>query len=172
MGNHRSNMDLVTYGAICPQKTIGIGKKELLYIPLLGFFFHCADLLLIDRSNKEKAIESLDYIAKKLVEKGMSVGVMPEGTRNKTDERLLPFKKGPFHLALKSSLPIVPVISSPVQDNFDWKRKALYGGTLRFTILEPVYPKDFASSENPVEELKEHLHKLILDAYIDLEKRS
>jgi len=170
MGNHRSNMDMLTYAFVCPKRTIGIGKKELLYVPLIGYFLFACGFLLLDRSNKFAAIKSLEKIAERIKRKSLSVGVMPEGTRNKTEEKLLPFKKGPFHLALQSGFPIVPVVSGPVNRVFDWKNKSLPGGILNFKILDPILSSSY--NAKTIDDLISITHQRMLQAYLELERSS
>ncbi len=54
-----------------------------------------------DEYAKEKAMEVLN--------KGLALGIFPEGTRNKTKKVLLPFKYGAVSLASKSKATIIPV---------------------------------------------------------------
>ena len=68
---------------------------------------HSAGHIYIDRHNRQAAFEAYDEAAA-CIRKGMSALLFPEGTRSRTGE-LLPFKKGPFVLALAAQVPIVPV---------------------------------------------------------------
>ena len=46
---------------------------------------------------------------KKSVQRGESIFIFPEGSRNKTQETLTPFKEGSRIIALKNRLPILPI---------------------------------------------------------------
>ena len=61
----------------------------------------------IDRQNRNRAIAALKSAAAETPE-GVSFVIMPEGTRS-LDRTLGPFKKGGFHLAIDTGLPILPV---------------------------------------------------------------
>jgi len=65
-------------------------------------------VVFIDRADKEKAIEALGPAVETL-RNGTSLVIAPEGTRSET-ERLGPFKKGAFHMAMQAGVPIVPVV--------------------------------------------------------------
>ena len=107
MANHVSNLDPPALIPYLPQRASVMVKKELFRVPLLGRAMRMVSLVPIDRRNKEAAIASVRAAAE-VLRSGISVVVFPEGTRS-PDGRLLPFKKGPFHMALETGAPIVPV---------------------------------------------------------------
>jgi 1-acyl-sn-glycerol-3-phosphate acyltransferase len=84
-----------------------LAKVELFRIPVFGGAMRAAGFIPVDRNNRTKAIESVNY-ARDLLDSGASVFVAPEGTRSPTGA-LLPFKKGGFILAEETGLPILPV---------------------------------------------------------------
>ena len=63
--------------------------------------------IFVNRSNRQAAISSLQKAGQK-VRSGTNIFLYPEGTRS-PDGRILPFKKGPFVLAIEAQVPIVPV---------------------------------------------------------------
>ena len=107
MSNHVSNLDPPVLIPAIPQRTSVMAKRELFRIPVLGRAMRMASLVPIDRSNKETAIASV-RAAGEVLRSGISMVVFPEGTRS-ADGRLLPFKKGPFYMALESGVAIVPI---------------------------------------------------------------
>ena len=107
MSNHVSNLDPPLLLPAIPQRTSVMAKRELFRIPLLGRAMRMASLVPIDRSNKEAAIASV-RAAGEVLRSGISMVVFPEGTRS-PDGRLLPFKKGPFYMAMETGVAIVPV---------------------------------------------------------------
>jgi len=106
--NHSSTLDFVTCSRCLSTGTIAIAKKALLLHPI-GWIAWLNGTVFIDRSNRAKAIRSMNSIAGLLRAHGISVCVFPEGTRSR-DGRLQPFKKGAMHLAMQSKVPIVPVV--------------------------------------------------------------
>src|SRR5215472_8777215 len=107
MSNHVSNLDPPVLIPMIPGRCSVLVKKELFRLPILGTGMKMADLVPVDRSNRESAIESVNA-ATEVLRQGLHMVIYPEGTRS-ADGRLLPFKKGPFHLAAETGIPIVPV---------------------------------------------------------------
>ncbi|MFN8672359.1 MAG: lysophospholipid acyltransferase family protein [Candidatus Sericytochromatia bacterium] len=145
--NHQSNFDMATFGAVYPENTVIIGKKELIWFPFFGLFYKASGNIMIDRKNKTKAIDSLDQVVSEIKNRKVSVWVFPEGTRNKTGKGLLPFKKGSFHMAIAAKVPVVPVVCSPVKKVIDSKNKKFLGGTLKIQVLPPISTKDMTEKD-------------------------
>lgn len=109
MANHRSMYDIpaVHYLLGRERDLRWVGKRELTRVPVFGWAFGMSRHVAIDRQNREQAVRSLQRAATES-SGGVSFVVMPEGTRSR-DRSLLPFKKGGFHLAIDTGLPILPV---------------------------------------------------------------
>ncbi|MGD8314357.1 MAG: lysophospholipid acyltransferase family protein [Syntrophobacterales bacterium] len=105
--NHQSQFDIFVLLAHLPIQFRWLAKKELFRIPFLGMGMKGAGYIPIDRSNRKEAFKSIDLAAAR-VREGTSVVIFPEGTRT-VNGTLQSFKKGGFHLAIKSKRPIVPV---------------------------------------------------------------
>ena len=107
MSNHASNLDPPIEIPRIQQRCSVLVKKELFRIPILGPGMRIARLVPVDRSNREAAIESVrEGVA--VLKTGLHMMIYPEGTRS-PDGKLQPFKKGPFHLAIESGVPVIPM---------------------------------------------------------------
>jgi len=106
--NHTSFLDAPAIPIAIPSPLVALGKKELAKIPFFGWITG-RWAIWVDRSNPESRREGSEKL-KEVLKGGTSVLVAPEGTRNNTDEPLLPFRYGPFRLAIESQIPILPVI--------------------------------------------------------------
>ncbi len=108
--NHQSWFDIFLLAAVLPGSLRFVAKKELERVPLLGRAMRKAGHVFIDRQNRQAAFGAYDEAAQ-AIRAGISAVVFPEGTRSRTGE-LLPFKKGPFVLAIAARVPLVPVYSA------------------------------------------------------------
>lgn len=145
MSNHVSNLDppiLITH---IPRRTSVLVKKELWKIPILGRAFTIGEFVPVDRRNRESAIESIRR-AGDVMRHGISMMVYPEGTRS-PDGRLLPFKKGPFHLAMETGIAVAPVTILGTAEIMPKGSAICKGGMVTLTFHPPLDPKLFDTRE-------------------------
>ncbi len=107
VSNHQSYLDIPTLFQTIPHNLHFIAKKEVKWIPFIGWYMMGTGMIFVDRSNKAKARVSIEKAAK-LIKKGKDVLMFPEGTRSK-DGKLMDFKGGAFKLAKAAGVAIVPV---------------------------------------------------------------
>jgi 1-acyl-sn-glycerol-3-phosphate acyltransferase len=107
MANHASMVDVWAMFVGVPIPLRFIAKKQLGQIPVFGWAMRAGRFIFIDRQNAVSARRSIDEAARR-IKSGQSVAIFPEGTRTR-DGRLLPFKKGGFHLAIDAGADIVPI---------------------------------------------------------------
>jgi 1-acyl-sn-glycerol-3-phosphate acyltransferase len=107
VANHASHLDIACLCGALPVNLHFIGKKELMFVPFVGWYMLVAGHIFIDRKSRQKAIASLKAAAQK-IKQGKSVVMFPEGTRTLTGE-VRAFKKGAFHLAIQAGVDIVPI---------------------------------------------------------------
>src|ERR1035438_7132212 len=108
MSNHVSNLDPPALVSLIPGRTSAFMKRSLMNLPGLGTGFRQGEFIAVDRSgNAADASDSVTQ-AGRVLAKGVHMTTFVEGTRS-PDGRMLPFKKGPFFLAIASGAPCVPV---------------------------------------------------------------
>lgn len=106
VGNHRSSFDpLATLVVLAKHKLSFVSKPENMKIPVAGRFMCCTSFLSIDRDNARHAVETIRRAAANISERGIAMGIYPEGTRCKTGE-MLPFRNGAFKIAQMAHCPI------------------------------------------------------------------
>ena len=109
VANHVSWFDIFAIAAKLPVDYHFVAKKELERIPVFGLAWRAAGHISIDRSNRERAVQSLRKAGEQMREQNSVVVIFAEGTRSRSG-RLLPFKKGAFVLAVETGIPIIPTV--------------------------------------------------------------
>lgn len=107
--NHISDFDpMLITSFLRKDKIIQLSKIENFKKPICGRLIHRSLFLPIDRNNNKKALKSIIRASSFISNDRFSVSIAPEGTRNKENvNKLLPFREGCFHIALRSKCPIV-----------------------------------------------------------------
>ena len=147
LSNHASNLDppLLAW-VLLPRRTAMLIKQELLRIPLLGWAMRLAGFVPVARSGSvEDAKRSLEQAAA-VIRSGVSMTAFAEGTRS-PDGRLLPFKKGPFFLAMNCGVPVVPVTLIGTGALLPKGVFRLRRGTVQVVVHAPLLPRDFAGRD-------------------------
>lgn len=145
MSNHVSNLDPPVLIPSIPGRCSVLVKKELFRVPVLGTGMKLAELVPVDRGDRDAAIESMQA-GIGVLRKGLHMVIYPEGTRS-SDGRLLAFKKGPFHLAMDSGVPVVPVTMLGTYEMWPRTRFALRRGTATVVFHAPLNPQEFTDRE-------------------------
>ncbi|KND02494.1 1-acylglycerol-3-phosphate O-acyltransferase [Spizellomyces punctatus DAOM BR117] len=137
--NHQSSLDLLAMGAILPKNVVVMGKKSIKYVPLLGWFMALGNNVFIDRKNRGHALETMAKVAVYLKEHKYGLWLFPEGTRShQTDDSLLPFKKGAFHLAVQGQIPVIPIVFSTYYPCYHQKNQIFEPGVVTIKVLPPI----------------------------------
>ncbi len=155
LSNHASNLDPPILIPLIPRRTSVLVKKELFRIPILGRAMRLASLVPVERSNRDAAIASLRAAAD-VIRSGVNMTVFIEGTRS-PDGRLLPFKKGPFYLALENGVEIVPVTIAGTHAMMPKGRLRIRPGTACVTFHPPLRPQEFAGREALMEAVRRQI---------------
>jgi len=145
MSNHASNLDPPIEIPRIHRRCSVLVKKELFRVPILGVGMRIAKLVPVDRSNREAALESVREGVDVLRE-GLNMMVYPEGTRT-PDGKLQAFKKGPFHLAMESGVPVLPITIVGTYDSWPKNRFALKPGMITVIYHPAISPQDFSDRD-------------------------
>ncbi|MBX2798066.1 MAG: HAD-IB family hydrolase [Myxococcales bacterium] len=133
--NHQSNLDPVVAGTLIRHDFTGVGKQEVASDPR-AFAMGWLGVALIDRSDSESARASVSALVDR-IRAGESVAIWPEGTRMPT-QRLGPFKKGAFHLAMDAGVPLVPIVLRNTGELLPRGQTVVRPGTVDAAVLPPV----------------------------------
>ena len=159
VSNHQSTLDApVLFNGLWPVRFRFVSKHTLKYVPVMGWYMWVAKFVFVDRTNHQDAVRSLDAAGAQ-IRGGISIIVFPEGTRS-DDCRVHPFKKGPFALAMKARVPVVPVAiegSGLLMPKNSWQ---ITPGPITVSIGQPIAPEHF---ENDRELLIREVRDRIID---------
>jgi 1-acyl-sn-glycerol-3-phosphate acyltransferase len=133
--NHVSIMDIPAILHAVPDHGF-VAKRELSRVPFFGAAARAVGVVYIDRENRKSAFAAYEEAALK-VREGRSVIVFPEGTRG-PNYSLRPFKKGPFVLAIRAGVPIIPVIMHGTIEVTPNGSLDVTPGTVNIHLLEPI----------------------------------
>ena len=141
VGNHRSYFDIIITYARCPRLTGYIAKKDMEKVPLLRTWMRRLHCLFIDRENVKEALKTI-LAGIDNVKNGISMCIFPEGTRNKTDDLMLPFKEGSFKIAEKSGCPIIPMAITNSADVLEAHMPRVKKAHVIVEYGKPIYPNE------------------------------
>ena len=108
VANHISYMDIPPIVATIKQPFRALGKYEMVKIPVFGWIYKAA-VILVDRSSSEKRAKSVRAL-KAAIQHNISVFIFPEGTFNETGKPLKNFYDGAFRIAIETQTPIKPLL--------------------------------------------------------------
>jgi 1-acyl-sn-glycerol-3-phosphate acyltransferase len=145
MSNHVSNLDPPIMIPLIPGRTSVMVKKELFKLPLLGRAMRLGSLVPVDRRNRDAGIGAV-RAASAVIEQGVNMTIYVEGHRS-FDGRLLPFKKGPFYLAVEAGVPVVPMTIVGTHEIMPKARFSITRGTATVIFHDPIEPKDFGDRD-------------------------
>lgn len=105
VGNHKHLYDQCLTIIATKRGIHYMAKKEYFDNKKVAWFFKGTGCISVDRSKKD---EKATHMALSVLKEGGAIGLFPEGTRNKTEEFLLPFKFGAVSMAKKTGAYLVP----------------------------------------------------------------
>ena len=154
--NHRSFYDILLLYTKMPGLTGFVAKDAIMKVPLLRDWMKKLYCLFLNRENPREGLKTILQGIEQ-IENGVSMCIFPEGTRNKVDGDMLPFKEGSLKMAEKTGCLIIPVaITNSAQifeNHLPWIRSCK-------VVVEygtPIDPKTLSREE------KKHMGALCRD---------
>ncbi len=163
MSNHVSNIDPPIMVPLIPRRTSVMVKKELFDYPILGKTMRLGSLVPVDRGNNEAGIAAVRAAAA-VLRQGVNMMIYIEGHRS-FDGKLLPFKKGPFYLAVECGVPVVPVTIAGSYQVMPKGRFAIRPGTVTVIFHTPIEPQDFGSRECLMKKVRRAINSGLPEEY-------
>ena len=115
-----------------------IVKRELMWIPLFGWYIWKARMIPVDRGARTQALVAMTERARVQLEGNRQLVIFPEGTRRAPGAEPA-YKFGVAHLYAETGAPCLPVA---LNSGLVWPRRKFlrHPGTVRVEILDPIPP--------------------------------
>jgi len=146
MSNHVSNLDPPALISLIPGRTSAFMKRALMELPILGTGFRQGEFIAVDRTGNRADAQRSVTEAQRVLAKGIHITNFVEGTRS-PDGRMLPFKKGPFFLAMTAGAPCIPVSIYGTETILQKGSKRIHPGVAHVIFHHPIDPAAFASHD-------------------------
>lgn len=165
IANHRSQLDIPAYAIVTKHTIRFLAKSELTKLPFMGYIIKHL-YISVNRKDKAARAQSMENMMQSLKD-GISVFICPEGTRNKSDQPLLPFHDGAFRLAIQAQLPLAILVVKNSGNLLSPLRPIeLSPGTIVCEWCKPLLTTGMTEEDIPT--LKEKAIKLMTDALVKL----
>ncbi len=163
MSNHVSNLDPPIITPLLGRRIAIIAKQELFKIPFFGRAMYAGNFVAVNRSDRKAAVESIREAAT-VLQSGLGMLVFPEGTRSRNG-KLLPFKKGPFHVAMEAGVPVVPITITGSHEAWPKGKMYMRKGEVVVTFHPPIDPHQFARKEDLLAAVRASIDSALPEPY-------
>jgi 1-acyl-sn-glycerol-3-phosphate acyltransferase len=160
VANHSGLHDILSLSAHLPVRFRWMAKKSLFRVPFMGWHMRRSGYIAIDRENPRDAARSIVEAAK-VIRGGINAIAFPEGTRSRTGS-LGKFHGGAFSLALRTGVPLVPIVLEGSYRVILPKTLQVNPGVIiRIRIDRPIDLSSYAKAEK---------HRLMEDVFRIMER--
>jgi 1-acyl-sn-glycerol-3-phosphate acyltransferase len=123
---------------LVPPDPVFILKRELMWIPILGWYIAKARMIAIDRSSGRSALRRMTTRAQQELNRSRQLIIFPEGTRRPPGAEPS-YKPGIAYLYGKAGVPCVPMA---LNSGLFWPRRSWrrLPGTIVAEAIEPIPP--------------------------------
>ncbi len=163
IGNHRSIFDIVITYARCPRLTGYISKNSMEKVPLLSHWMRRLHCLFLNREDIKEGLKTI-LAGIENVKNGISMCIFPEGTRNKTEDPILPFKEGSFKIAEKSGCAIVPMAITHTDEIFENHFPFIKSTAVVLEYGKPIYPNELDKEEK--KKIGSYCQNIVSEMYV------
>jgi 1-acyl-sn-glycerol-3-phosphate acyltransferase len=146
MANHVSNLDPPALISRLPGRTVAFTKRSVFNLPIFGYCLKLADYIPVDRAGNAASAKKSVAAAGEVLKKGTHITTFVEGTRS-PDGHMLPFKKGPFYLAMETGAPCIPVSIYGTETLMAKGSFGIKPGKAHIVFHAPIDPADYATRE-------------------------
>lgn len=149
VANHISYIDVpVMMKSMSRQNFRILGKQEMSKIPIFGYIYKSA-VVMVDRTSPKDRAESIRILLS-VLKKNISVFIFPEGTFNESHLPVKNFYDGAFRVAIETETPIIPIVFPDNYDRLNYKSLlSLTPGRTRAIFLEETPTKGLTHKDIP-----------------------
>lgn len=141
VANHLSLLDILVLFRIFKHFK-WVSKIENFRVPCVGWNMTLNRYIKLRRGDRE-SVKQMMAACERTLHAGSSIMMFPEGTRSKTGV-LQPFKTGAFELAIRTRVPLLPIVLSGTSDILPKRGFVLRGRhPISITVLDPIPPERF-----------------------------
>ncbi|PRX56998.1 1-acyl-sn-glycerol-3-phosphate acyltransferase [Flagellimonas meridianipacifica] len=133
VANHTSMLDIMLMLLVSQNPFVFVGKKELVKIPVFGFFYKRV-CIMVDRDDV-KSRTGVYRRAQRRLNQGLSICIFPEGGVPDESVLLDTFKDGAFKMAIAHKIPVVPIVFLDNKKRFSFTFLSGGPGRMRAKML-------------------------------------
>ena len=160
VANHTSMLDIMAMLMVSRNPFVFVGKKELVNIPVFGFFYKRV-CILVDREDS-RSRSAVYRRANRRLQQGLSICIFPEGGVPEETVELDTFKDGAFKMAIAQRIPVVPITFYDNKKRFPFRFFSGGPGPLRIRVHR-FFPTD-ELHETDKKDLKDTVRQVLLES--------
>nr|WP_297784505.1 lysophospholipid acyltransferase family protein [uncultured Allomuricauda sp.] len=158
VANHTSMLDIMLMLHVSRNPFVFVGKKELVNIPIFGFFYKRV-CIMVDRDSVRSRTRVYRRAQRRL-DQGLSICIFPEGGVPEEEIVLDQFKDGAFKMAIAHKIPVVPMTFYDNKKRFSFTFYSGGPGPLRVKVHQ-FFETGILSAED-TSTLREEVREVIL----------
>jgi 1-acyl-sn-glycerol-3-phosphate acyltransferase len=159
--NHNSLLDTPAFASAIIEEFKPLVKKEILKVPVFKWIV-AATCVTVDRDNAESRAKSIADL-RDVLNRGISIVIAPEGTREKIEGPLNDFYSGAFRLAIETQAKIVPLVITNANQLLPSGTLRVLPGKVKIKILKEISAVGLQLEEDLLP-LKEQTYQAMLNS--------